>query len=143
MEVKIFGVIGAGQMGNGIAQVAAASGLAVIMIDVAAGIRRQGAEDHRRHPGPQRREGQDDRRGQATPLLGRIRGSDSLEDMAAADVVVEAATEKQEIKFQIFRELDQLCQPEAILATNTSLHLHHAASPPRPSAPTRSSACTS
>jgi 3-hydroxybutyryl-CoA dehydrogenase len=53
-------------------------------------------------------------------LLGRIKSSVSLKDMAAADFVVEAATEKQDIKFQIFRDLDQICKPGAILATNTS-----------------------
>jgi 3-hydroxybutyryl-CoA dehydrogenase len=119
MEVKTFGVIGSGQMGNGIAQVAAASGLAVIMNDVRqefvdkglktiAGILARNVENGKMTTADR------------DALLGRIRGSVSLEDMAAADVVVEAATEKQEIKFQIFRELDQLCKPEAILATNTS-----------------------
>jgi 3-hydroxybutyryl-CoA dehydrogenase len=119
MEVKTFGVIGSGQMGNGIAQVAAASGLAVIMNDVRqefvdkglktiAGILARNVEKGKMTTADR------------DALLGRIRGSVSLEDMAAADVVVEAATEKQEIKFQIFRELDQLCKPEAILATNTS-----------------------
>jgi 3-hydroxybutyryl-CoA dehydrogenase len=53
-------------------------------------------------------------------LLGRIKGSVSLKDMAAADFVVEAATERQDIKFKIFRDLDQICPPGAILATNTS-----------------------
>jgi 3-hydroxybutyryl-CoA dehydrogenase len=52
--------------------------------------------------------------------LGRIKTSVSLKDMAAADFVVEAATEKQDIKFQIFRDLDQICRPGVILATNTS-----------------------
>jgi 3-hydroxybutyryl-CoA dehydrogenase len=53
-------------------------------------------------------------------LLARIKGSISIKDMASADFVVEAATEKQDIKFQIFRDLDQICRPGAILATNTS-----------------------
>jgi 3-hydroxybutyryl-CoA dehydrogenase len=119
MQVKTFGVIGSGQMGNGIAQVAAASGLAVIMNDVRqefvdkglktiAGILARNVEKGKMTAADR------------DALLGRIRGSVSLKDMAAADIVVEAATEKQEIKFQIFRELDQLCKPEAILATNTS-----------------------
>jgi len=53
-------------------------------------------------------------------LLGRIKLSVSLQDMAAADFVVEAATEKQDIKFQLFRDLDRICKPGVILATNTS-----------------------
>ncbi len=119
MEVKVFGVIGAGQMGNGIAQVAAASGLNVIMNDIQqplvdkglktiAGILSRSVE-----------------KGKMTAtdkdaLLGRIRTSVKLDDLAAADFVVEAATEKQDIKFQLFRDLDRICQPGVILATNTS-----------------------
>ena len=119
MDVKTFGVIGSGQMGNGIAQVAAASGLTVIMNDVRqefvdkglktiGGILARNVEKGKMTSADQE------------ALLARIRGSVSLADMAAADVVVEAATENQEIKFQIFRELDRICRPEAILATNTS-----------------------
>jgi 3-hydroxybutyryl-CoA dehydrogenase len=119
MEVKVFGVIGAGQMGNGIAQVAAASGLNVIMNDIQqafvdkglktiAGILSRNVE-----------------KGKMTAadkdvLLGRIKGSVKLDDLAAADFVVEAATEKQDIKFQLFRDLDRICKPGVILATNTS-----------------------
>jgi len=119
MEVKVFGVIGAGQMGNGIAQVAAASGLTVIMNDVKqefvdkglktiGGILARNVEKGKM-TAPEK-----------DALLGRIKGSVSLQDMAAADFVVEAATEKQDIKFKIFRDLDQICKPGAILATNTS-----------------------
>jgi 3-hydroxybutyryl-CoA dehydrogenase len=119
MEIKTFGVIGAGQMGNGIAQVAAASGLTVIMNDVKqefvdkglktiGGILARNVEKGKM-TAPEK-----------DALLGRIKGSVSLQDMAAADFVVEAATEKQDIKFKIFRDLDQICKPGAILATNTS-----------------------
>ena len=119
MEVKVFGVIGSGQMGNGIAQVAAASGLAVIMNDVKqefvdkglktiAGILSRSVEKGKMAAA------------ERDALLGRIKGSVSLKDMAAADFVVEAATERQDIKFKIFRDLDQICPPGAILATNTS-----------------------
>jgi len=119
MEIKTFGVIGAGQMGNGIAQVAAASGLAVIMNDVKqefvdkglktiGGILARNVEKGKMTAA------------EKEALLGRIKSSVSLKDMAAADFVVEAATEKQDIKFQIFRDLDQICKPGAILATNTS-----------------------
>jgi 3-hydroxybutyryl-CoA dehydrogenase len=119
MEIKTFGVIGAGQMGNGIAQVAAASGLTVIMNDVKqefvdkglktiGGILARNVEKGKM-TAPEK-----------DALLGRIKGSVSLQDMAATDFVVEAATEKQDIKFKIFRDLDQICKPGAILATNTS-----------------------
>jgi 3-hydroxybutyryl-CoA dehydrogenase len=119
MEVKTFGVIGAGQMGNGIAQVAAASGLAVIMNDVKQefvdkGLKTIGGILARNVEKGKMTAAEKD------ALLGRIKSSVSLKDMAAADFVVEAATEKQDIKFQIFRDLDQMCKPGAILATNTS-----------------------
>jgi 3-hydroxybutyryl-CoA dehydrogenase len=119
MQVKTFGVIGSGQMGNGIAQVAAASGLTVIMNDVRQefvdkGLKTIGGILARNVEKGKMTSADKD------ALLARIRGSVSLADMAAADVVVEAATENQEIKFQIFRELDRICRPEAILATNTS-----------------------
>jgi 3-hydroxybutyryl-CoA dehydrogenase len=119
MDIKTFGVIGAGQMGNGIAQVAAASGLAVIMNDVKQefvdkGLKTIGGILARNVEKGKMTAAEKD------ALLGRIKSSVSLKDMAAADFVVEAATEKQDIKFQIFRDLDQICKPGAILATNTS-----------------------
>ncbi|MDA8306970.1 MAG: 3-hydroxybutyryl-CoA dehydrogenase [Deltaproteobacteria bacterium] len=119
MEVKTFGVIGAGQMGNGIAQVAAMSGLQVIMNDIKdefvqrglnniAGILAKNVEKGK--IAPEEREA----------VLGRIKTSTGLGDLASADFVVEAATENESIKFQLFRELDAICRPEVILATNTS-----------------------
>jgi len=91
MEIKVFGVIGSGQMGNGIAQVAAASGLAVIMNDIKqefvdkglktiAGILARNVEKGKMTAADK------------DALLGRIKGSVSLEDMAAAEFVVELAT---------------------------------------------------
>jgi 3-hydroxybutyryl-CoA dehydrogenase len=119
MEVKVFGVIGAGQMGNGIAQVAAASGLNVIMNDIQqpfvdkglktiAGILSRNVEKGKMTAADK------------DALLGRITGSIKLDDLAAADFVVEAATERQDTKFQLFRDLDRICKPGVILATNTS-----------------------
>jgi 3-hydroxybutyryl-CoA dehydrogenase len=106
-------------MGNGIAQVAAASGLDVIMHDVTQefvdkGLKTIGGILARNVEKGKMAASEKD------ALLGRIKGSTSLKDMAAADFVVEAATEKQDIKFQIFKDLDRICKPGAILATNTS-----------------------
>jgi 3-hydroxybutyryl-CoA dehydrogenase len=53
-------------------------------------------------------------------ILGRIKTSTNLKDMAGADFVVEAATEREDLKFQIFKNLDEICKPEVVLATNTS-----------------------
>ena len=119
MEVKVFGVIGAGQMGNGIAQVAAASGLNVVMNDIQQAFVDKGLKTIAGNLGRSVEKGKM-AAADKDALLGRIKASVALDDLAAADFVVEAATEKQEIKFQLFRDLDRICRPEVILATNTS-----------------------
>ncbi|CAB1059018.1 3-hydroxybutyryl-CoA dehydrogenase (EC [Olavius sp. associated proteobacterium Delta 1] len=119
MEVKTFGVIGAGQMGNGITQVAAMSGLDVIMNDIKAEFVERGlatitkilsrSVDKGKMTGEEK-----------DAVLGRIKTSVSLQDLATADFVVEAATENETIKNQIFKDLDEICQPGVILSSNTS-----------------------
>ncbi len=119
MQINTFGVIGAGQMGNGIAQVAAASGLTVIMNDIQDAFVQKGLAVI----GKNLSRGVDKGKMEAAEkeaILARIQPSTTLNDMAAADMVVEAATENENIKFQIFRDLDQICRPEVILASNTS-----------------------
>jgi 3-hydroxybutyryl-CoA dehydrogenase len=119
MEIKTFGVIGAGQMGNGIAQVAAMSGLAVIMNDINSEFVERGLANISKilarnvEKGKMSSEDKD-------AVLSRIKTSISLQDMAGADFVVEAATENEIIKFQIFKDLDKICRPGVILASNTS-----------------------
>ncbi|MFZ1986826.1 MAG: 3-hydroxybutyryl-CoA dehydrogenase [Desulfatitalea sp.] len=119
MEIKTFGVIGAGQMGNGIAQVAAMSGLNVVMNDIKEEFVQRGLGtiakffDRGIEKGKLTREQKDG-------VLARIRPSTRLDDMAAADFVVEAATEREDLKFQIFQNLDKICRPEVILGSNTS-----------------------
>ncbi len=119
MKIETLGVIGAGQMGSGIAQVAAASGLRVVLNDIEQGLVDKGRKSIEGNLARSVEKGKL-AAGEKEAILGRIRGTVRLEDLAAADFVVEAATERQEIKFQIFRELDRLCRPEVILATNTS-----------------------
>ena len=119
MEVKTFGIIGAGQMGAGIAQVAAMSGLDVIMNDIKTEFVEKGFEGISKILSRSVDKGkmsEDDK----SAILGRIKTSISLADMAAADYVVEAATENEEIKYQLFKELDEICAEAVILATNTS-----------------------
>jgi 3-hydroxybutyryl-CoA dehydrogenase len=119
MGIQTFGVIGAGQMGGGIAQVAAMSGLNVIMNDVKdefvqrglgaiTGILSRNVEKGKMSAADK------------DAVLGRIQKSVSLKDLQSADFVVEAATEKEDIKFQLFKDLDQICRANVILATNTS-----------------------
>jgi 3-hydroxybutyryl-CoA dehydrogenase len=119
MQINTIGVVGAGQMGNGIAQVAAMSGLSVIMSDLNEELVQLGL-NHITKILAKRVE-----KGKMSPeekeaVLGRIRTTVDLKEMAAAEVMIEAATENESLKFQLFRELDAICRPEAILATNTS-----------------------
>jgi 3-hydroxybutyryl-CoA dehydrogenase len=119
MEIKTVGVVGAGQMGNGIAQVAAMSGLNVIMSDIknefvvrGLGIINkilQRSVDKAKMTSEEMDE-----------VLGRITTTVDLKDMADADFVVEAAIEHEPIKFQIFEDLEKTCASHVILATNTS-----------------------
>jgi 3-hydroxybutyryl-CoA dehydrogenase len=119
MEIRTFGVIGAGQMGNGIAQVAAMSGLDVIMNDIKDEFVQRGLDNITTILS------KNEKKGKMTPaekdaVLGRIRTSTDIKDMADADFVVEAAVEREDLKFKIFRDLDQICKPNVILSTNTS-----------------------
>lgn len=119
MEIKTFGVIGSGQMGNGIAQVAAASGLDVIMNDINIEFAENGLANISKNLNRSVKKGKisDDEK---NSILGRIKISANLKDMENADFVVEAATENQDLKFKIFKDLDNICSSNVILATNTS-----------------------
>jgi 3-hydroxybutyryl-CoA dehydrogenase len=119
MQVNTLGVVGAGQMGNGIAQVAAMSGLSVIMSDISEEFVQRGLKTITKILSKNVEKGKLSP-GDKEAVLGRIKTTVHLKDMAAAQVVVEAATENETLKFQIFRELDALCAPETILASNTS-----------------------
>jgi len=119
MEIKTFGVIGAGQMGNGITQVAAMSGLNVIMNDIKDEFVERGLATITKILSRNVDKGKmtDDEK---NAVLDRIKTSVSLKDMSAADFVVEAAVENEALKFQIFKDLDEICESGVILATNTS-----------------------
>ena len=119
MSIKTFGVIGAGQMGNGIAQVAAMSGLNVIMNDIKEEFVERGLATITKILSRNVDKGKmtDDEK---NAVLGRIKTSVSLKDMAPADFVIEAAVENEALKFQIFKDLDEICESGMILATNTS-----------------------
>jgi 3-hydroxybutyryl-CoA dehydrogenase len=119
MEINTLGVIGAGQMGGGIAQVAAMNGLEVIMNDISEAFARKGLDTITKILQRTVDKGKmtlDEKEA----VLERIQLSTALEDMAGADFVVEAATENEPLKFQIFKKLDALCPAGVILASNTS-----------------------
>jgi 3-hydroxybutyryl-CoA dehydrogenase len=119
MEIRTFGVIGSGQMGGGIAQVAAASGLNVIMNDIKEEFVQKGISIITKNLARSVEKGKMSAE-EKDAILSRIRLSTNLSDMKDADFVVEAATENEPIKFKIFRDLDAICSSHAILSTNTS-----------------------
>ena len=114
-----IGVVGAGQMGSGIAQVAAATGFNVILMDIREEFWQKGIETIARN---MEREVKKDRLSPEAKeaALKRIRGTSNLKEMAPAELIIEAASEDLEIKLQIFKELSMTARPEAILASNTS-----------------------
>ena len=112
-------VVGAGQMGNGIAHVFAAAGHPVTMIDVSRDALARGRATIEKNMARQVQKGTLD--GAARDAaLGRIALSETLEPVREADLVIEAATENAELKFRIFGDLDALVPNGAILASNTS-----------------------
>jgi 3-hydroxybutyryl-CoA dehydrogenase len=119
MEVKTFGVIGAGQMGNGIAQVAATAGLDVIMLDIKTEFVEKGLANITKILTRSVEKGKLAAE-EKNAVLGRINTTTDLKEMAEADFLVEAATENEAIKFQLFKDLDGICPARTILSTNTS-----------------------
>jgi len=112
-------VVGAGQMGNGIAHVFAQSGFAVTMVDVSEQALARGRSTIEKNLDRQVKKGTiDDAAKQAT--LGRLATSGDLGAVGDSALVVEAATESRELKFRIFADLDRLATPGAVLASNTS-----------------------
>ena len=118
-NIKRFGVIGAGQMGRGIAQVAAQSGLEVPLLDVSRAAADKGKERIERTLGRLVEKGRIEA-SERDAILSRIRPTDSYDDLSDADFVIEAATENIDLKQKIFEKADSVMKPEAILASNTS-----------------------
>jgi len=119
MEIKTIGVVGAGQMGNGIAQVAAQSGLRVVMSDIADTFVQKGLTTISKNLDRMAEKGKIPAQ-KKDEIIGRIKGTVQLKEMEGTDFVVEAATENETLKLNIFKELDQVCRKEVILSSNTS-----------------------
>jgi 3-hydroxybutyryl-CoA dehydrogenase len=114
-----IGVIGAGQMGSGIAHIAAAAGFNVIVMDIKEEFWQKGIDTIGRNL--DREVKKDKLSAEAKEAaLKRVCGTSNLKDMASADFIIEAATEELDIKLQVFKELSMIARPEAILASNTS-----------------------
>ena len=119
MGIKTIGIIGAGIMGNGIAQVCAAAGYQTIMQDVADAALERGIRTINASLERGVRKGTMTEAEQAA-LVARIRTTTRAEDLADADLVIEAATENEALKVKILQNLDRILRPGAIIATNTS-----------------------
>ncbi|MGB7201414.1 MAG: 3-hydroxybutyryl-CoA dehydrogenase [Pyrinomonadaceae bacterium] len=116
---EIIGVIGAGTMGNGIAQTAAGSGFDVVMCDVSSEYVERGlANISKSLDRFVKKETMTE--GQKAEVLGRIKTTTDLEGLKDCSLIVEAAPENFEVKRQIFEKLDAICKHESILSSNTS-----------------------
>jgi 3-hydroxybutyryl-CoA dehydrogenase len=118
-EIQTLGVVGAGQMGRGIAQVAAQAGLDVIVLDASQELAQKGVErigraldrlvQKEKITAPDR-----------DAVMGRISARGKYSELGACDFVIEAAPEREEIKVNVFKELTANTKPNTILASNTS-----------------------
>jgi 3-hydroxybutyryl-CoA dehydrogenase len=119
MEVKRIGVVGAGAMGNGIAQVAAQIGCEVVMRDIEDSFVDRGLKSIDKFLSKSVEKGKL-QEADKKAILGRIKGTTKMTDLKDVDFVVEAVIENMDLKKQVFKELDSLCRPEVILSSNTS-----------------------
>ncbi|MBI2869447.1 MAG: 3-hydroxybutyryl-CoA dehydrogenase [Chloroflexi bacterium] len=119
MQIKTVGVIGCGQMGGGIAQVSAQSGYSVVVTEVSEALLNKGLGamkaflDKSVEKGRMTREDRD-------ATVARIKGTTSMNDFNACDLVIEAVVENLDVKKKIFADLDKITPAHAILASNTS-----------------------
>ena len=116
---EIIGVIGAGTMGNGIAQTAASNGFDVVMCDIQADFVEKGLQNIGKSLDRFVKKETITEDGK-NEILGRIKTTTNLEDLKDCSLIVEAATENFEIKKQIFQKLDEIANENAILSSNTS-----------------------
>ena len=119
MEIRTIGVIGAGQMGNGIAHVMALADYDVMLTDVSQDALTTAVETIRGNLSRQVGRGKIEE-GQMQAALGRIRTTLTLLDLGQSDLVIEAATERETVKRAIFEDLQPHLKPETILTSNTS-----------------------
>ncbi len=119
MVIRTIGIVGAGAMGTGIANVAAMAGYDVVLRDIDRAYVDRSLKNMDKFMARSVEKGKmsgEDRQA----ALARVQGTTQLEDLAKADFVIEAVLENMDLKKEIFQALDQLCRPEVILATNTS-----------------------
>jgi 3-hydroxybutyryl-CoA dehydrogenase len=118
-EIKTIGVLGAGQMGGGIAQVAAAAGFDVVLVDASLDLADRGKKKIAAALARQVEKGKMTQQA-STTLLARIEPSAGVEDFRTCDFVIEAATESYELKVSLLKKIDSALAPGKWLASNTS-----------------------
>ena len=118
-EIRTIGVVGAGTMGHGIAQVSAQSGYRVVLADVAPAALEKGlasiAKGYERQVAKSKLSPEE-----RDAALGRLSGTSDLGELGPVDLAIEAVVERLDVKLTVLRDLDRVCGPAAILATNTS-----------------------
>jgi 3-hydroxybutyryl-CoA dehydrogenase len=119
MNIRTVGIVGAGQMGGGIAQVAAQAEHEVVLYDVAAKMLERAVGGMEKSLVRLKEKGKLGRHDVAD-VLGRIRTTSRFDDLSDSDIVIEAAPEDFDIKKDVFQRLDRICRPDVILASNTS-----------------------
>ena len=119
MDIKTIGVIGAGTLGSGIAQVAAEAGFNVIMRDIEDSFVQHGLGIIKKNLDRAVEKGRKSRE-EADTVLTSLKGTTKLDDLKSADLVIEAVIENMELKKKLYGELDQILKAETIIASNTS-----------------------
>jgi len=119
MEIKTIGVIGAGTMGNGIAQVAAEAGFSVVMRDIEESFVERGLSTIAKNLARAVEKCKKSKE-EADAVSARLKGTTKLDDLKSADLVIEAVIENMDLKRELYGELDKILKPETIIASNTS-----------------------
>ena len=119
MEIRSLGVVGGGQMGNGIAHVAAAAGCPVVLVDIDEALLQKARSSIAKNLDREAAKGKRTAEEKASTLA-RLTLTTRVEALASADAVVEAIVENETAKKELFAKLDIICKPEAVFASNTS-----------------------
>ena len=119
LKIEKIGVIGAGTMGNGIAHVSALSGFDTVLVDVKDEFVQRGFDTIQKNMDRQVKK-EKISQSELETSMNRITLSTDCNQLSASDLIIEAATENKDIKLNIFKELDDICKSETILASNTS-----------------------
>lgn len=119
MKIQKVGIIGAGNMGSGIAQKVAQEGIQVVMVDVEVDFVKKGLENIKQtlSEGVQRKIFTEE---QTQEILSRVKGTTNKDEVKDADLVIEAIFEDMDVKKNLFKELDRICDEKTVLASNTS-----------------------